>query len=224
MPELVIICEGQTEEQFVKRVLAPSLRPSGVFAKPELVETSPGHRGGGLTFDRLKLHARNTLRRNPTPMVTTFLDLYALDTNFPAFDEAKRLADVFLRLDCLESALHNAIVVEAGCRPDRFIPYIQPHEFEGLLFSGVDALVSLEEGWTRSRDVLISARDDHDSPEHINDGYDTKPSARLEKELEPKYRKKWHGPLAAERITLATMERECAHFRSWIERLRALPS
>jgi hypothetical protein len=40
-----------------------------------------------------------------------------------------------------------------------------------------------------------------DSPEHINDGYDTKPSKRLENLLHPKYKKTTHGPRAAARIS-----------------------
>ena len=43
---------------------------------------------------------------------------------------------------------------------------------------------------------------------------------RLENLL--KYRKTRHGPLAAERVTLAVMERECVHFRGWLEKLRGL--
>jgi len=50
----------------------------------------------------------------------------------------------------------------------------------------------------------------------------TVPSRRLEKLLQPKYEKVRHGPLAAERITLSVMERECPHFRGWLNQLRAL--
>jgi hypothetical protein len=69
---------------------------------------------------------------------------------------------------------------------------------------------------------LRKARESAETPEHINDGYETKPSKRLENLLNPKYQKTRHGPLAAQRITLETIERECVHFKAWMDSLRAL--
>jgi predicted RNA-binding Zn-ribbon protein involved in translation (DUF1610 family) len=40
-------------------------------------------------------------------------------------------------------------VAAAGCQPGRFIPYIQPYEFEALLFSDVPTLTRVEPGWRR---------------------------------------------------------------------------
>lgn len=220
--EVIVFAEGQTEEQFIKRLVAPALRHLNIFLKPQTLKTSKEASGGAVTFDRLKFNARNTLRQYPHAVLTTFIDLYRLDTDFPAFDESSGKTDVYLKVDTLEAALHDAIVGHVGCRHERFIPHIQPYEYEGLLFSDVDALISTDPGWTSSRTKLQKIRNDVESPEHINDGYDTKPSKRLEDNLLPKYKKTLHGPLAAEKITLSKMEQECKHFHEWMEKLRAL--
>jgi len=98
----------------------------------------------------------------------------------------------------------------------------QPYEYEGLLFSDVEAMIGVEPAWIKSLSVLNKVRNEFETPEHINDSYETKPSKRLENLLQPKYHKTRHGPLAAERITLPVIERECAHFRGWIDKLRGL--
>lgn len=222
MLEVIIFTEGQTEEQFIKRVVAPSFRANQIFLKPQTLNTSQDAKGGAVNFDRLKFNARNTLRQKPDAILTTFLDLYALDTTFPDFDEAKQLSDVYSCTTRFEIALHREIVSHIGCRPERFIPYIQPYEFEGLLFSDVDTLVLTEPSWNSQLPKLKAVRAAFETPEHINDSFDTKPSKRLENILKPKYKKIRHGPLAAQKITLSVMEQECVHFRSWMTRLRNL--
>ena len=187
-----------------------------------MLNTSKGAAGGAFNFDRLKLHARNTLRQNPSVVLSTFIDLYALDTSFPGFEESRQKQSMESRVAFLCEALHQAIVNNAGCRPERFIAHIQPYEFEGLLFSDPEALVQVEPDWHSSLEKLQAVRGEFPTPEHINDGYETKPSRRLEKLLQPGYKKTRHGPLAARHISLSTMERECAHFRAWMDRLRAL--
>ena len=58
------------------------------------------------------------------------------------------------------------------------------------------------------------------SPEHINDGERTHPSARL-REL-PRYRKAQHGPAIAGRIGLDRIREECRHFGNWLSRIESL--
>ncbi|MDR2013835.1 MAG: DUF4276 family protein [Rhodanobacter sp.] len=220
MVAVTVIAEGQTEEQFIKRLIAPAVRHLGVFVKPQMLQTSPGHRGGAVSYDRLKLYARNELRRDSKVVLSTFLDLYALDSSFPGFSEVEA-KPWESRLAHLRQALHKAIVEAVGCASERFIPHIQPHEFEGLLFSDTQALAQIELGWRNSEGKLAAVRAGFNTPEHINNSHETAPSKRLEKLLQPGYRKTRHGPLAAERITLTVMERECPHFHAWMDGLRA---
>jgi hypothetical protein len=147
MKRVCVVCEGQTEETFVREVLAPAFYPRGLNLVPEMVQTSPGHKGGALTYERLKRHLRNTLRQKSAPVVTTLIDLYRLDSDFPGFAHSRMQAGLARRLGVLREALHADVVAEAGCQPGRFIPYIQPHEFEALLFSDVPTLTRVESGW-----------------------------------------------------------------------------
>lgn len=127
-----------------------------------------------------------------------------------------------MQVATVEQALHSSIVAYVKCKPERFVPHIQPYEFEGLLFSDVESLTTTEPSWSVFQKDLQKVRMAFESPEHINDGYETKPSARLKNILQPAYKKTRHGPLAAERITLAVIEQECAHFHGWMEKLRGL--
>ena len=223
MKRVCIVCEGQTEETFVRDVLAPAFYHLGLNLIPEMVETSPGHKGGALKYDRVKRHLRNTLRQSSAPVVTTLFDLYRLDSDFPSFAASQAQPDLSRRLNVLKQALHADVVAEADCQPERFIPYIQPYEFEALLFSDVPTLTRIEPGWQSATAALAAARAVAESPEHINDRPETKPAAHLERELNnPSYRKRRHGPIAAQKIGLAKIEAECAFFAAWLAEIREL--
>lgn len=223
MKRVCVVCEGQTEETFVRAVLAPAFYPLGLNLIAEMVGTSPGHRGGALNYDRVRRHLRNTLRQHSAPVVTTLLDLYQLDRRFPGFEVASKQTDLSRRLSTLQLALHAEVVAEAGCQPDRFIPHIQPHEFEALLFSDVPTLTRVEPGWQTATAALTAVRAAAESPEYINDRPESKPAAHLERELRhPGYHKRRHGPIAAQKIGLARIEAECAFFSAWLGKIRAL--
>ena len=223
MSRVVVVCEGETEEEFVRDVMAPGFYGVGLYLEPQMVETSPGHRGGALNYDRVKLHLRNTLCQKSAPVVTTLLDLYKLDKRFPGFEQSKAIPDLGQKLELLRRELHSDVVAAAGCQPERFIPYIQPYEFEALLFSDVPTLTRIEPGWQSATAALAAARAVAESPEHINDRPETKPAAHLERELNnPSYRKRRHGPIAAQKIGLAKIEAECAFFAAWLAQIREL--
>jgi len=221
---VVVVCEGETEEEFVRDVLAPGFYGVGLYLEPQMVETSPGYRGGALNYDRVKTHLRNALRQKSQPVVTTLFDLYKLDKRFPGFEQSKNIADLGQKLDMLRREIHADVVVAAGCRPGYFIPYIQPYEFEALLFSDVALLIEVNPSWSKkSIDRLVEIRNAAASPEHINDQPDSKPAAHLERELNnPGYRKRRHGPIAAQKIGLAKIEAECAFFAAWLAQIREL--
>lgn len=94
MTRVCVVCEGPTEETFVRDVLAPHFAPQGLYLEGQGINTSPGHRGGALKYERVKLHLRNTLRQSSGPVVTTMFDLYALDKGFPGFEQAAQQADL----------------------------------------------------------------------------------------------------------------------------------
>ena len=108
----------------------------------------------------------------------------------------------------------------AECRSDRFLPYIQPYEFEALLFSDTSKLAHERPGWARWDEELAAARRGAASPEHINDGPDTHPSAGLERLAG--YHEVRHGTALAGRIGLGRIREGCRHFAAWLTRLDSL--
>jgi len=57
------------------------------------------------------------------------IDFYALPSDFPNCDACAHLRDPYQRVACVEKALADDI------KYHRFIPYIQLHEFEALIFA-----------------------------------------------------------------------------------------
>lgn len=221
MIEIVLIGEGPTEETFVREVLAPSLWGHDIFVHPRLIPTSPASRGGALKWSRVRRSLRNTLRERSETYVTTFFDLYRLDSDFPGYAEAARIQDPVERATAIETRVATAVVDEAGCRKERFLPHIQPYEFESLLFSGIEVFPEVYREWQAFLEALDQARRAAKSPEHVNDGAETHPSARLDI-LRPRFQKVLHGPGIAKKIGIARLRAECRHFEAWLRRIESL--
>ncbi len=222
MIEVIVVGEGQTEETFVRDVVAPALWSQDISLQPRLIRTSGSGRGGALRRDRVMRFLRNTLNERADMYVTTLFDLHGLDNELPGVQESSGIKDPIQRATTIEWRFAEVVVQEMQCRPDRFFPHIQPHEFESLLFSDIARLAELEPEWRTQMTWLLALRDSVASPEHINDGPTTHPSARLSTLRKPRYSKTLHGPLAAASIGLDRMRRECTHFASWLERLAGL--
>ena len=221
--EVVVFAEGPSDELFLKRVVAPVLHQSRIFLKPQTLNTSRDSAGGAINFDRLCHNVRNTLRQSGTRYLTTFFDLYALDTSIPGFTERHQFKEPQAKAQHIEAQMHAALVAKLGLRADRLIPYIQPYELEGLFFSNTEALSKAAPGWSAAAEPLRRVRQSFATPEHINDGYETKPSARLNALLTPKYRKTTHAPVIGQHIGLSAIAAECVHFAQWVARLQSLP-
>ena len=223
MVEAIVVCEGQTEETFVREVLGRELAHRNVFLQPRLISTSPGHRGGALSRARVVRYLRNTLRERADVYVTTLFDLYGLPGDFPGrSSSAAGQSDAIGRATIIEQELHEIVVQSAECRPDRFLPHVQPHEFESLLFSDVERFVEVEPGWQSFVGILQAVQQAAPSPEDINDGQDTHPSARLRRVLGASYQKVLHGVAISAHIGLKRIRAECRHFGRWLTRLEAL--
>lgn len=219
MIRLKIITEGQTEEGFVHEILAPHLRHFRVeaiaFTLPTAVKEKT-YRGGILSYDRVKKIILRSFEMQGA-YVTTMFDLYKLPRTFPGMDDVACISNPHERVEAIESAL------QASINNRFFIPYIQVHEFEALLFSDVATIdeVMISQERSRINDLEVIIRQFPNGPEAINDGEETAPSKRLLK-LYPSYQKRTRGIQIAQRIALDTMREECPHFDSWITRLEQL--
>lgn len=221
MTTVIVICEGQTEFAFVRTLLQPHLAHEGIYMEPRLISTSRKAKGGALEGQRVRRYFRNTLKERMDTYVTTFFDMYGLPVSFPGYEDTSSVNDPLDRAVRIEAALHQEIVREVNCRHDRFLPHIQPYEFEALLFSDIAVIEKVVPAWRKSATWLAKALDGYISPEHINDGPDTHPSARL-KRLRPKFRKVAHGVAISSHIGLRRIRAECRHFDRWLDGIEAL--
>ena len=220
---LCVLTEGQTGEAFVRDVLAPRLSHLGVYPVARSVLTGRkrgrNYRGGVKQY----AHVRNDLgrwlreRSAPNCRFTTLIDLYALPADFPGYAGAMGERDVQRRVAALESAFRADI---ADAR-DRFLPYIQLHEFEALLFSALEAFVYTFPDQEADVRRLVDVAQEFGSPEKIDDGHDTCPSRRIQSVF-PGHRKVLFGPMLALEIGLDPMRAACPHFNEWLGRLEAL--
>ncbi len=101
------------------------------------------------------------------------------------------------------------------------LPYVQRHEFEGLLFSDVRAFSATGIATSRVIRSLARIRSSFETPEDINDKWDTAPSRRIEKII-PQYSKLVHGPRVAEDIGLGRIRENCPRFHNWLLGLESL--
>lgn len=223
MITVYVVCEGQTEETFIRDVLAPIFSYQHIYLIARTISSSPGNKGGALSYQRVRQFILRCLKEQNDTVITTFFDLYGLHKEFPGFSESLSIMDVYQRVTFLEQALEKDISQANERYNSRFLPYIQPYEFEGLLFSDIEKLTELESGWKAKLTPLIAIRESVETPEHINNGYDTKPSERLKKHLHnPNYRKTLHGPLAIQSIGIDKLCEQCKHFATWYQQLHEL--
>ena len=224
MIRLNIIVEGQTEETFVRDLLAPHLGQHQVFVWARSVETGRRkqriYRGGLVSYIKARQDILRWLAQDPQALVSTMFDYYALPDDFPRPQAPRGNASILDWVSRLEAAL------AADIGDSRFVPYIQVHEFEALLFSDVTSTGYVLGADSRQLQQLQSIRGAFETPEHINDSPETAPSKRLI-QLFPRYDKTFFGPAALSRIGLEAVRRECPHFASWLtklERLSAQPA
>ena len=214
MRPLLIVVEGQTEKVFVDSCLQPYL-----FAKYGLYDVSarelgvPAHKGGKVTFSRIKFDVELLLKQRGDAIITTLVDYYGMGTDFPDYLKCQKLPFVDDRIKRLEEAMQIAI------GSHRFVPYLQKYEFEALLFSAGNSLTKyLTE---RTCAAIAAVRQEFSGPEEINTG--NPPSYRLNnllKEYEKVgYKKTSTGPILALELGMDTILNECPRFASWVDKL-----
>ena len=219
---LHFVVEGQTERRFVESILRPHLADRSIWVAARCVETSRSrgrkYSGGIQNYAKAKRDIERWMRedQNPDARFTSMFDLYALPEDFPGYEAAKQKSDPYDRVRLLEDALREDI------SDQRFVPYIQLHEFEALLFSDPTKLAERFDRHSAGIKRLSQVAEQL-NPELIDDGSESAPSKRIIKEI-PEYGpdKPSSGPIVAERIGLTTLRTKCQHFAEWIETLEAL--
>lgn len=211
MKRLYIIVEGQTEREFVNSLIAPYLQREGIYnVTPILIHTSKTGRGGFVNYHHLKNDAKKLLNSQKNDfIVSMFVDFFRI----PEVPYIERWSN---------KSTHLEMVKEMECciaddiNDSRFIPYIQLHEFEALLFS---SNIGFETFFTdkvakKTKQII----DRFNNPEDINSSPTGAPSKRL-LTIKDDYNKVLDGNILALEIGIANMLSKCPRFKAWIEQL-----
>jgi hypothetical protein len=217
MKRILILVEGQTEETFVREVLAPHLQPMGLALIPRLVVTKYVKEGGSFKggvpqYALVQGDLKRLLGDTNATRVTTMLDYYGLPKDFPGLTH--RPAGT-----CYARVAHVEQAFAADIAHPRFLPYLALHEFEASLFAAPDrcSISFSTEEITKLQAIRASVQ----SPEEINEHPDTSPSKRI-LAISPGYQKTLHGPLAVMDVGLSAIRASCPHFAQWLSQLEAL--
>lgn len=212
MTRLAVSVEGQTEEEFVKRVLSAHLVGHNMWIIPVVLGSARGKgRGGDVTTGRLASDMFALLSLSSYDAVTSLVDLYGFRDR--GSDSADRLQQ---RLFCkIDGRMHR------DADPSKVFPYVQQYEFEGLLFSDAAAFGDVAGAQPEEVESLKRVREAFETPEHIDDGRQSAPSKRIKHALR-RYNKRFHGPRVAQAIGLPAIRAQCPRFDRWVSWMEAL--
>jgi hypothetical protein len=219
MTRVNITSEGFSEERFVTDILRPHLLQFNIYVETRKMLTNRKlkKRGGIVGYDKFKNDVKQWFHECPNDYHTTLIDLYGLKNDFPGYDSTKHLQP-YERIIEMEHQL------KADLGFYRFIPYIQLHEYEALLYSDTRIM----EDWLGLYNKLpkqcftkIKNSIPDNNPELINENPETAPSKRI-LSLCDSYDKVNDGILILKEIGLDKLRRECKHFNDWLVQLEKL--
>ena len=213
MKRLIIICEGPTEQAFCNDLLRDYFQSKDIILEAPTIKHS---NGGIVAWDTLRKQIVRHLNEGNS-IGSLLVDYYRIRDayRFPGWMESKSISNIYDRMHFLFEQM--SLNMDEKLR-SRFVPYIQLHEFEGLLFSDISVF---QNNFTKNElnfSLLESAVNSADTPEEINNGPATAPSERLKKAV-CGYDKVTDGAFLALEIGLETIREKCILFNEWIERL-----
>lgn len=229
MIRINVVAEGQSEMGFAKNLLNKYFRGSPLVDSRCVMtskdsKTNYEYRGGLLKYQHAKRDILLWAKNDTTAYITTMFDFFRLPVDFPGYHKAMSCQDHRESVRILEESLKADILPDmadsnSACR---FIPYIQLHEFEALLFTDINVLKYdyLEQDDITKIDQLYEETKDL-SPEEINHGAETAPSKRLLHAVN--YQK---GEMVSELLDVIGIHKireKCPHFSEWIDTLQRLP-
>jgi hypothetical protein len=216
--KLFILVEGQTEETFVREILAFHLNTFGLASAPVLLKTKrtksgTTFKGGFTSYVRARNDILALLQDSSSVAVTTMVDFYGLPADFPGRATCPP-GSASTRVHYLQQRWSEDI------NHARFLPFLLLHEFEALLFADTGAIAKALPDYSVAA-PLMAVRQQVGSPEEIDEGPQTHPSAHILRHA-PAYQTTVDGPLIALEIGLAAIRNQCPHFDAWVTSLEQL--
>lgn len=221
-----VVAEGQSEMGFAKKLLndyfgGNPIVDSRCVLTSRNQKTNYEYRGGLLKYQHAKNDILRWLKEDSGAYVTTMFDFFRLPSDFPGYRRAMECSDPLESVHILEEEMKKDIASDMQLvnPAQRFIPYVQLHEFEALLFADINVLkydfldqedvVRIDQLYKETRDI---------PPEEINHGEETAPSKRLLHTVN--YQK---GEVVSEWLAMIGIEKirkRCPHFSEWITKLQ----
>lgn len=216
MKRLIIVCEGPTENEFCMGVLAPALLKSDIYVDAPLIKKS---NGGIVPWPNIKRQIEMHLHEGDA-YVSLLVDYYGIKDSykFPGWMESKAISSMAERWQFLCDKMKADIAPEMA---SRFIPYIQIHEFESLLFSDINVFKNNFDKKEMDYAILEDAIHEFANPEEINSRPTLAPSKRLINAI-PAYDKVLFGNYIASETGLSKIMDRCPLFRRWITYLKSI--
>ena len=216
MKSLLILVEGQTEKEFIDDVLMPYLwQQHQIVSTPTIIKTrinkqGENNKGGFVKYAKTRKEILRLIH-NSKGLVTTMFDFYQLGDDYPGVSEIKSSMDSIEKVNLIENRWKEDI------DHLRFLPNLQLHEFESILFCDIAPWEMLfdDESAIKKIEAIINQ---YDNPEEINDSPQTAPSKRIENIFED-YNKPAYGALIASQIGMPIISQKCPHFKSWLSRI-----
>lgn len=209
MIRVCVVCEGPTEANFVQQCLIPHLAKFEVYVYASVLRSPSGNKkGGNVTIERMAKHLSHEY--HSFNRLTTLVDFYGFK------DRGGRS-----RAEVEQAILKVAEKCTTGFDARFVRPYVQMHEFEGLLFTDPEAFEWAQDGWSEAvKQSLVAVAQKFPNPEDINDSPETAPSKRI-LQIFPQgtYSKTEHGPLIADAIGIDAIRAKCPAFNEWIGKL-----
>jgi hypothetical protein len=210
MKRLFIVVEGQTEEEFVNSLLRPYFHQFKIYDVRAIIISKTN--GGFVNYSHLKNDVTKLLKQADDVLVTTFVDFFHIPTNLPKYKDAILQLEKQNQVSSLEKAIAEDI------NDYRFIPYIQLHEFEALLFSSENGFQMYYGSNKKVIENIKQIITEFENPEEINST--SPPSYRIKelvKTLSMRYDKVNFGNTIALEIGIETILDKCPRFKNWVE-------
>lgn len=221
MKRIFVLVEGQTEEQFVKELLVPnfSREPYNIYFYPITITTKtlkhkPNFKGGVNSYESVKTNLLKLFNDSSVKIITTMIDYYKLPSDFPGYKDMPNV-DFYGKVSYLEKKFKEDI------NNNKFIPYLQVHEFEAYLFSSPEGFKKVFLGKNKELDDINKVISQFANPEAINEGKETAPSKRLI-HIFKEYKKTLHGISIAKHLGLETIRKSCSHFDNWLKMIESI--
>lgn len=229
MRRIEVLVEGETEQGFVEDVLQPHFIRQDVNIWAILSGKQVKRTGGIKPWRIAKEDILRSIRNKSCHTTTLMVDFYGMPEDWPGRAAAGKLTgEAKVRL--VETEVLQAIQADmpGGMAPHAFIPYVQLHEFEALLFAGAPILAAKLSGLNPGGDrellekKIMQIAASVENPELINDNPSTSPSHRI-RDLVAVYRKPLIGKTVTSETGLQVLRHRCPHFDGWLKSLEALP-